>query len=47
MSTQTNAPAGKYRVETAFKDGAVIGALAFEVKEGARDSSGYVRTKLE
>ncbi|WP_295681289.1 DUF2914 domain-containing protein [uncultured Fibrobacter sp.] len=46
-SKKTNAPAGKYRVETAFKDGAVIGALAFEVKEGARDSSGYVRTKLE
>jgi hypothetical protein len=46
-SKKTNAPAGKYRVETAFKDGAVIGALAFEVEEGARDSSGYVRSKLE
>ncbi len=46
-SKKTNAPAGKYRVETAFKDGAVIGALAFEVEEGARDSSGYVRAHLE
>jgi hypothetical protein len=46
-SKKMNAPAGKYRVETAFKDGAVIGALAFEVEEGARDSSGYVRAHLE
>ena len=46
-SKKTNAPAGKYRVETAFKDGAVIGALAFDVEEGARDSSGYVRAHLE
>lgn len=46
-SKKTNAPAGKYHVETAFKDGAVIGALAFEVEEGARDSSGYVRAHLE
>lgn len=46
-SKKTNAPAGKYRVETAFKNGAVIGALAFTVKEGARDSSEYVRKQLE
>lgn len=46
-SRKSNAPAGKYRVETAFKNGAVIGALAFTVAEGARDSSGYVRKQLE
>lgn len=46
-SKKSNAPAGKYRVETAFKNGAVIGALAFDVEEGARDSSGYIRTHLE
>lgn len=47
FSKKTNAPAGKYRVETAFKNGAVIGALAFDVEEGARDTSGYVRKHLE
>lgn len=47
FSKKTNAPAGKYRVETAFKNGAVIGALAFDVVEGARDTSGYVREHLQ
>jgi hypothetical protein len=45
-SKKSRVPAGKYRVETAYKGGAVIGSLAFDVFEEARDSSGYVRDTL-
>ena len=45
-SKKSRVPAGKYRVETAYKGGAVIGALAFDVFEEPRDSSGYVRDTL-
>lgn len=47
FSKKKNIPAGRYRVETAFKDGAVIGAQTFEVFDEARDSTGYVRRQLE
>ena len=45
-SKKSNVPAGKYRVETAYKDGAVIGSLAFDVIDELRDSTGYVRDSL-
>jgi hypothetical protein len=45
-SKKSRVPAGKYRVETAYKGGAVIGSLAFDVFEESRDSSGYVRDTL-
>ncbi|MCF0216160.1 MAG: DUF2914 domain-containing protein [Fibrobacteraceae bacterium] len=47
FTRKKNAPAGSYRVETAFKDGAVIGAQAFDVVEGALDSTGYAKHILE
>lgn len=47
FSRKKNIPAGRYRVETAFKDGAVIGAQTFEVFDEPRDSTGYVRAVLE
>ncbi|MCQ2063114.1 MAG: DUF2914 domain-containing protein [Fibrobacter sp.] len=47
FSRKKNIPAGRYRVETAFKDGAVIGAQTFEVFDESRDSTGYVRAVLE
>lgn len=47
FTRKKNIPAGKYRVETAFKDGAVIGAIAFDVVEEALDSLGYIRKVLE
>lgn len=47
FSKKKNVPAGRYRVETAFKKGAVIGAQTFEVFDEARDSTGYVRKALE
>lgn len=46
-SKKKNVPEGEYRVETAFKDGAVIGSIAFKVYEEGRDSSYYVRKQLE
>lgn len=46
-SKKKNVPAGRYRVETAFKDGAVIGSQTFLVVDEARDSTGYVRAHLE
>ena len=45
-SKKSRVPAGKYRVETAYKGGAVIGSLAFDVFEEPRDTSGYVRDTL-
>jgi hypothetical protein len=45
-SKKSKVPAGKYRVETAYKDGAVIGSLAFDVIDELRDSTGYVRDSL-
>ena len=47
FSRKKNIPAGRYRVETAFKDGAVIGARTFEVFDEPLDSTGYVRKVLE
>lgn len=47
FSRKKNIPAGKYRVEVAFKDGAVIGSQTFEVIDEARDSTGYVRKQLQ
>lgn len=44
-SNKRNAPPGKYRVETAYKNGAVIGASAFEVLEGM-PVDGFVRDSL-
>jgi len=46
-SKKKNVPAGRYRVETAFKDGAVIGSQTFLVVDEPRDSTGYVRAHLE
>lgn len=40
-----NIPPGRYRVETAYKDGAVIGSQKFEVFAGAPDK-GFVRDSL-
>lgn len=47
FSRKKNVPAGRYRVEIAFKDGAVIGAQSFDVFDEARDSTGYVRQQLQ
>ena len=44
-SKKKNAPPGKYRVETAYKNGAVIGSSAFEILEGLPDG-GFVRDSL-
>lgn len=44
-SRKKNIPAGKYRVEVAYKNGAVIGAGAFEVFESAPED-GFVRDTL-
>jgi hypothetical protein len=46
FSRKSNLREGTYRVETAYKDGAVIGALAFDVINERRDSTGYVRDSL-
>lgn len=47
FSKKKNVPAGRYRVETAFKNGAVIGATTFDVVEEPLDSAGYIRKTLE
>lgn len=47
FSRKKNVPAGRYRVEIAFKDGAVIGSQSFDVFDEARDSTGYVRAVLQ
>ncbi len=47
FSRKKNVPAGRYRVEIAFKDGAVIGSQSFDVFDEARDSTGYVRKQLQ
>lgn len=44
-SKKKNIPAGKYRVETAYKNGAVIGSSAFEVLDGL-PVGGFVRDSL-
>lgn len=44
-SNKRNVPPGKYRVETAYKNGAVIGSSAFEVLEGM-PVKGFVRDSL-
>ena len=44
-SKKKNIPAGTYRVETAFKDGAVIGSETFNVLEGL-PKYGFVRDSL-
>ena len=41
-----NIPAGRYNVETAYKNGAVIGAMKFEVFEDEPAKKGYVRDSL-
>ena len=41
-----NIPAGRYNVETAYKNGAVIGAMKFEVFEDEPAKKGYVRDTL-
>lgn len=45
FSKKKNVPPGIYRVETAYKNGAVIGSSAFEVLEGAPED-GFVRDTL-
>ncbi|MCF0224719.1 MAG: DUF2914 domain-containing protein [Fibrobacter sp.] len=45
FSRKKNVPPGKYRVEMAYKDGAVIGSGAFEVIEGENEN-GFVRDTL-
>lgn len=45
FSKKKNVPPGIYRVETAYKNGAVIGSSAFEVFEGAPED-GFVRDTL-
>ena len=47
FSRKKNVPAGRYRVEIAFKDGAVIGSQSFDVFDEARDSTDYVRAVLQ
>lgn len=47
FSKKSKVPAGKYRVETAYKGGAVIGAIAFEVFNEALAPSAYVRDSLK
>ena len=44
-SKKKNIPAGAYRVETAYKDGAVIGSSSFKVLEGT-SKKGFVRDSL-
>ena len=44
-SKKKNIPTGTYRVETAYKDGAVIGAEIFKVVEGM-PKHGFVRDSL-
>lgn len=44
-SKKKNIPAGSYRVETAYKDGAVIGTTSFKVLEGL-PQKGFVRDSL-
>ena len=41
-----NIPPGRYNVETAYKNGAVIGSQKFEVFEGEPASKGYARDSL-
>ena len=44
-SKKKNIPAGTYRVETAYKDGAVIGSTSFKVLDGL-PKKGFVRDSL-
>jgi len=44
-SKKKNIPVGTYRVETAYKDGAVIGSETFRVLEGI-PKQGFVRDSL-
>ena len=44
-SRKKNIPAGDYRVETAYKDGAVIGSSSFKVIDGT-PKKGFVRDSL-
>ena len=44
-SKKKNIPAGAYRVETAYKDGAVIGSTSFKVLDGT-PKKGFVRDSL-
>ena len=44
-SKKKNIPTGDYRVETAYKDGAVIGSTSFKVLEGM-PKNGFVRDSL-
>jgi hypothetical protein len=44
-SKKKNILAGAYRVETAYKDGAVIGSTSFKVLEGT-PQKGFVRDSL-
>lgn len=45
FTRKKNVPAGKYRVEVAYKNGAVIGSGTFEVFDGASED-GFVRDTL-
>ncbi|MBR6448614.1 MAG: DUF2914 domain-containing protein [Fibrobacter sp.] len=45
-SKKKNIPLGTYKVETAYKDGAVIGAKTFKVLEGIPEQ-GFVRDSLQ
>ncbi|MBR6455195.1 MAG: DUF2914 domain-containing protein [Fibrobacter sp.] len=45
-SKKKNIPPGTYKVETAYKDGAVIGAKTFKVLEGIPEQ-GFVRDSLQ
>jgi hypothetical protein len=45
-SKKKNIPPGTYKVETAYKDGAVIGAKTFKVFEGIPEQ-GFVRDSLQ
>jgi hypothetical protein len=45
-SKKKNIPPGTYKVETAYKDGAVIGAKSFKVLEGIPEQ-GFVRDSLQ
>ena len=46
FSKKKNIPPGTYKVETAYKDGAVIGAKSFKVLEGIPEQ-GFVRDSLQ
>lgn len=46
FSRKKNAPPGKYRVEIAYKNGAVIGAGAFEVFDATPEDT-FVRDTLQ